>query len=83
MHENLFYVSPASGPPLAIEQFFTFPPLYLASGINYCSHCGLYGSYGDLQIKARVDSGQMLDRPLNLQPLISRARQERFRKCMN
>jgi imidazolonepropionase-like amidohydrolase len=59
MHEHLFYVSPASGPPLAIEQFFTFPPLYLASGVTTARTTGSMDPYGDLQIKARVDSGQM------------------------
>src|SRR5258708_5269625 len=58
MHEHLFYVSPASGPPVAIEQFFTFPPLYLASGVTTARTTGSMDPYGDLQIKARVDSGQ-------------------------
>jgi imidazolonepropionase-like amidohydrolase len=59
MHEHLFYVSPASGPPLAIEQFLTFPPLYLASGVTTARTTGSMDPYGDLQLKARVNSGQM------------------------
>ena len=60
MHEHLFYPSPADGPLTAIEQFFSFPPLYLASGVTTARTTGSMDPYGDLQVKRRVDSGQML-----------------------
>jgi imidazolonepropionase-like amidohydrolase len=59
MHEHLFYPAPAVGPFTAIEQFYSFPPLYLASGVTTARTTGSMDPYGDLQVKARVDSGKM------------------------
>ena len=59
MHEHLFYPAPAEGPLIGIEQFFSFPPLYLASGVTTARTTGSMDPYGDLQVKARVDSGAM------------------------
>ena len=60
MHEHLFYPAAGEGPLTAVEQFFSFPPLYLASGVTTGRTTGSMDPYGDLAVKARVDSGKML-----------------------
>jgi imidazolonepropionase-like amidohydrolase len=60
MHEHLFYPSTGDGPLTAVEQFFSFPPLYLASGVTTARTTGSMDPYGDLAVKARVDAGKML-----------------------
>jgi cytosine/adenosine deaminase-related metal-dependent hydrolase len=60
MHEHIFYPSTADGPLTAVEQFFSFPPLYLASGVTTARTTGSMDPYGDIEVKARVDSGKML-----------------------
>ena len=60
MHEHLFYPSTADGPLTAVEQFFSFPPLYLASGVTTARTTGSMDPYGDLAVKAGVDTGKML-----------------------
>jgi imidazolonepropionase-like amidohydrolase len=60
MHEHLFYPSTGDGPLTAVEQFFSFPPLYLASGVTTARTTGSMDPYGDLAVKARVDRGKML-----------------------
>jgi imidazolonepropionase-like amidohydrolase len=59
MHEHLFYPAPADGPLTAIEQFFSFPALYLASGVTTARTAGSMDPYGDLQVKIQIDSGKM------------------------
>jgi imidazolonepropionase-like amidohydrolase len=59
MHEHIFYPSTADGPLTAVEQFFSFPPLYLASGVTTARTTGSMDPYGDLAVKIRVDSGKM------------------------
>jgi imidazolonepropionase-like amidohydrolase len=60
MHEHLFYPSTADGPLTAVEQFFSFPPLYLASGVTTARTTGSMDPYGDIAVKSRVDGGKML-----------------------
>ena len=60
MHEHLFYPSTADGPLTAVEQFFSFPPLYLASGVTTARTTGSMDPYGDLAVKAGVDTGKMV-----------------------
>src|ERR1700689_5069571 len=60
MHEHLFYPSASDGPLTAVEQFYSFPPLYLASGVTTARTTGSMDPYGDLEVKRRVDAGQML-----------------------
>jgi imidazolonepropionase-like amidohydrolase len=60
MHEHIFYPSTGDGPLTAVEQFFSFPPLYLASGVTTARTTGSMDPYGDLAVKARVDTGKML-----------------------
>jgi imidazolonepropionase-like amidohydrolase len=59
MHEHLFYPAAADGPLTGVEQFYSFPPLYLASGVTTARTTGSMDPYGDLAVKAQVDSGQM------------------------
>ncbi|HEY4951728.1 MAG TPA: amidohydrolase family protein [Candidatus Acidoferrales bacterium] len=60
MHEHIFYPSTADGPLTAVEQFYSFPPLYLASGVTTARTTGSMDPYGDLAVKANVDSGKIL-----------------------
>jgi imidazolonepropionase-like amidohydrolase len=60
MHEHLFYPSTADGPLTGVEQFFSFPPLYLASGVTTARTTGSMDPYGDIAVKAYVDSGKIL-----------------------
>jgi imidazolonepropionase-like amidohydrolase len=59
MHEHLFYLAANEGEPIFIEQPFSFPQLYLASGVTTARTTGSIEPYTDLQVKARVDSGQL------------------------
>jgi imidazolonepropionase-like amidohydrolase len=59
MHEHLFYLAANDGEPIFIEQPFSFPQLYLASGVTTARTTGSIEPYTDLQVKARVDSGQL------------------------
>ena len=58
MHEHLFYPSGA-GIPLYNEHGFSFPRLYLASGITTARTGGSLEPYTDLSIKKLIDSGRM------------------------
>jgi imidazolonepropionase-like amidohydrolase len=58
MHEHLFYPS-FSGVPLYIEQGFSFPRLYLASGVTTARTAGTLEAYTDLNIKKMIDAGRM------------------------
>jgi imidazolonepropionase-like amidohydrolase len=60
MHEHIFYPSTADGPLTAVEQFYSFPPLYLASGVTTARTTGSMDPYGDLAVKEYVDSGKIL-----------------------
>src|SRR5215472_3342203 len=59
MHEHLFYPAANDGEPIFIEQPFSFPQLYLASGVTTARTTGSIDPYTDLQVKARVDSGRL------------------------
>ena len=58
MHEHLFYPS-FSGIPLYIEHGFSFPRLYLASGVTTARTAGTLEAYTDLNIKKMIDAGKM------------------------
>jgi len=58
MHEHLFYPS-FSGIPLYIEHGFSFPRLYLASGVTTARTAGTLEAYTDLNIRKMIDAGQM------------------------
>ena len=59
MHEHLFYPAPVNGPLTGIEEFYSFAPLYLASGVTTARTTGTMDPYGDINVKAQVDSGKM------------------------
>jgi imidazolonepropionase-like amidohydrolase len=59
MHEHLFYSAAHEGDPIFIEQPFSFPQLYLASGVTTARTTGSIEPYTDLQVKARVDNGKL------------------------
>jgi imidazolonepropionase-like amidohydrolase len=58
MHEHLFY---PSGEGIAIynTQAYSFPRLYLASGVTTARTGGSMEPYTDLSVKRLIDSGQM------------------------
>ena len=58
MHEHLFYPS-GGGIPLYNEHGFSFPRLYLASGITTARTGGSLEPYTDLSIKKLIDSSRM------------------------
>src|SRR5580704_8450132 len=57
MHEHLFYPS-GEGIPSYNEQAFSFPRLYLASGVTTARTAGSMEPYTDLNVKAEIDSGR-------------------------
>jgi imidazolonepropionase-like amidohydrolase len=58
MHEHLFYPSGA-GIPIYNEQAFSFPRLYLATGVTTARTAGSLEPYTDLNVKRLVDAGRM------------------------
>jgi imidazolonepropionase-like amidohydrolase len=58
MHEHLFYPS-GDGIATYNEQAFSFPRLYLASGVTTARTAGSLEPYTDLNVKRYIDSGRM------------------------
>ena len=58
MHEHLFYPS-GGGIPIYNEQAFSFPRLYLATGVTTARTAGSLEPYTDLNIKRLIDGGKM------------------------
>src|ERR1039457_2137798 len=58
MHEHLFYPS-GGGVPMYNEQAFSFPRLYLASGVTTARTAGSLEPYTDLNVKRLIDAGRM------------------------
>ena len=58
MHEHLFYNS-GNGIPTYNEQAFSFPRLYLASGVTTARTGGSLEPYTDLNVKKYIDAGRM------------------------
>ena len=58
MHEHLFYPG-GGGVPLYPEMGYTFPRLYLASGVTTARTAGSVEPYTDLNIKSLIDAGRM------------------------
>jgi imidazolonepropionase-like amidohydrolase len=59
MHEHLFYVAPVDGPLTAVHPFYSFAPLYLAGGVTTARTGGSMDPYGDINIKALVERGEL------------------------
>ena len=58
MHEHLFYPS-GGGIAIYNEQAFSFPRLYLASGVTTARTAGSLEPYTDINVKRLIDSGRM------------------------
>jgi imidazolonepropionase-like amidohydrolase len=58
MHEHLFYPSGA-GVAIYTEHAFSFPRLYLASGVTTARTAGTLEPHTDLNIKKMIDAGSM------------------------
>jgi len=58
MHEHLFYPS-GRGVPIFIEHAFSFPRLYLASGVTTARTAGGLEVQTDLAIKKQIDEGRV------------------------
>ena len=58
MHEHLFYPS-GRGVPLYIEHAFSFPRLYLASGVTTARTAGGLEVQTDLAVKKQIDEGRV------------------------
>ncbi len=58
MHEHLFYPS-GEGIPTYNEQAFSFPRLYLASGVTTARTAGSMEPVSDLKVKSLIDAGRM------------------------
>jgi len=58
MHEHLFYPS-GGGIAQYNEQAFSFPRLYLASGVTTARTAGSLEPYTDLNVKRLIDAGRM------------------------
>src|SRR5580658_1389042 len=58
MHEHLFYPS-GEGIPIYNEQGYSFPRLYLASGVTTARTAGSMEPYTDVNIKNLIDAGKM------------------------
>ena len=58
MHEHLFYPS-GEGVPIYNTQAYSFPRLYLASGVTTARTGGSMEPFLDLRVKSMIDSGQM------------------------
>ena len=59
MHEHLFYSGPSGEQRVFIEQPFSFPQLYLASGVTTARTTGAMEPYADFNIKQQVDAGKL------------------------
>lgn len=58
MHEHLFYTG--AGGRIFIEQPFSFPQLYLASGVTTARTTGTIEPYTDINVKKEVDAGELV-----------------------
>jgi imidazolonepropionase-like amidohydrolase len=58
MHEHLFYPG-GGGVPMYPEMAYTFPRLYLASGVTTARTAGSVEPYTDLNLKSLIDSARM------------------------
>jgi imidazolonepropionase-like amidohydrolase len=58
MHEHLFYPG-GGGVPMYPEMAYTFPRLYLASGVTTARTAGSVEPYTDLNLKSLIDSAHM------------------------
>ncbi len=66
-HEHLFYaVHTGKGPFHVNEMEYSFPRLYLACGLTSIRTGGSVEPYADLELKRRIDAGEMIGPKLHL-----------------
>src|SRR5947209_8891838 len=59
MHDHMFF--PQGGnPPIYSDMGISFPQLYLALGVTTIRTTGSIAPYTDLEVKRRIESGQMV-----------------------
>jgi imidazolonepropionase-like amidohydrolase len=67
VHEHLFYaLHVGAGPFHANEMDYSFPRLYLACGLTSIRTAGSIEPYADMEIKRRIDAGEMPGPKLHL-----------------
>ncbi|MGH9412859.1 MAG: amidohydrolase family protein [Terriglobales bacterium] len=72
MHDHLFYPAPSGVgylpgvPALYHDMGFSFPRLYLASGVTTLRTTGAVMPYTDLNLKQAIDSGKMIGPAMNV-----------------
>ncbi len=72
MHDHLFYPDPSGvgflpgAPPLYHDMGFSFPRLYLASGVTTLRTTGAVMPYTDLNLKQEIDAGLMIGPSMNI-----------------
>jgi imidazolonepropionase-like amidohydrolase len=59
MHDHLFFPEGGS-PPIYSDMAISFPRLYLALGVTTIRTTGSVTPYTDLEVKRRIDAGQMI-----------------------
>lgn len=59
MHDHMFYPSGRGAVAIYNEQGFSFPRLYLASGVTTIRTTGSIEPYTDLELKKLIDAGQL------------------------
>jgi imidazolonepropionase-like amidohydrolase len=60
MHDHMFYPSGRGAVAIYNEQGFSFPRLYLASGVTSIRTTGSVEPYTDLELKKLIDAGQLV-----------------------
>jgi len=59
MHDHLYYPAPGRNVAMYPEHAWSFPRLYLASGVTTIRTTGSVEPYTDLELKKDIDSGKM------------------------
>ncbi len=66
MHQHMFRTSSGDGPFTVIQAPFTFPQLYLASGVTTARTAGSVDPHGDLGIRREIERGRLIGPDLDL-----------------
>ncbi len=68
VHEHMFYsVKAIEGGPFHVNQMeYSFPRLYLACGLTSIRTAGSVEPYSDMEIKRRIDAGEMIGPKMHL-----------------
>jgi imidazolonepropionase-like amidohydrolase len=66
MHEHMYRTASGDGPFSAVQAPFTFPQLYLASGVTTARTAGSIDPHSDLGIKREIEAGRLIGPDLDL-----------------